>query len=354
MYLYKKLGLYTIYCWGLFLCCMACTNSPSDRPNTAPIVVDSLSEQPPQHTVITAPTTPPGFDTLYQGNQPQVRDTLLDLLIENAGRDFLISPSLSATMPAHNSKASKVIHIFVALCDERYQGIAPTPRRIANGQAPESNLYWGAGYGIRNYFSRLSPNWKQVYSHKNEAPYKIAPDSKIILERCIFKHKSLDAYIVADAYDGRCIRETNVDFICAAAGQQADYLVHEGKLLTAGGQADLVAYIGHNGLMDIDINLLSQGELRCPNSLNKTAKAVIILACISKDYFKEIMRCANTRPLVWTKSLMGPEAYTIHDAIDGWLLNESDAQILDRALAAIAKYQKISIKAAKTILTSGY
>ena len=49
---------------------------------------------------------------------------------------------------------TKTIHIFVALCDNKYQGIVPVPKAIGNGQDHNNNLYWGALYGIRTYFKK--------------------------------------------------------------------------------------------------------------------------------------------------------------------------------------------------------
>ncbi|MFQ1017926.1 hypothetical protein [Gilliamella sp. BG7] len=48
----------------------------------------------------------------------------------------------------------KVIHVLVALCDNKYQKIAPVPKAIGNGQDPKNNLYWGAAYGFKTYFSK--------------------------------------------------------------------------------------------------------------------------------------------------------------------------------------------------------
>ncbi|MBS1655648.1 MAG: hypothetical protein JSU05_12430, partial [Bacteroidetes bacterium] len=40
----------------------------------------------------------------------------------------------------------KTIHVFVALCDNKYQGIVPVPAKIGNGQDPANNLYWGCSF----------------------------------------------------------------------------------------------------------------------------------------------------------------------------------------------------------------
>ncbi|RZL42005.1 MAG: hypothetical protein EOP00_23985, partial [Pedobacter sp.] len=54
---------------------------------------------------------------------------------------------------------TKTIHVFVALCDNKYQGIVPVPKAIGNGQDPANNLYWGCAYGIKGYFKK-SKEWK--------------------------------------------------------------------------------------------------------------------------------------------------------------------------------------------------
>ena len=48
--------------------------------------------------------------------------------------------------------AYKVIHVLVALCDNKYQGIVPVPPKIGNGQDVNNNLYWGCSMGVRTIF----------------------------------------------------------------------------------------------------------------------------------------------------------------------------------------------------------
>lgn len=55
----------------------------------------------------------------------------------------------------------RVIHVVVALCDNQYQGIVKVPPGIGNGQKPDTNLYWGAGYGVKTHFDR-SAEWKRM------------------------------------------------------------------------------------------------------------------------------------------------------------------------------------------------
>jgi hypothetical protein len=51
---------------------------------------------------------------------------------------------------------------------------------------------------------------------------------------------------------------------------------------------------------------------------------------------------------------MAPEAYTLHDAIEGWI-NEQPANIVrESAAKAYSKYQHCSYNAAKNLLVSGW
>lgn len=249
---------------------------------------------------------------------------------------LLVSMFLLATFTA--SAQTRTIHVFVALCDNANQGIVPVPAKLGNGQDPNNNLYWGAMYGIKSYFHYKAEDWKLVASPKST--------NTKVLERVLFKHKTQDVYLLAEAYDGKHIKACTEDFLTASAGQQPSTLVHEGNALSFGGKADLMAYIGHDGLMEFSVYT----KLVNP----KQGKDVIILACYSKEYFAEHVKRVGASPLLWTTHLMAPEAYTLEAAIDGWIRNESDLQIEERAAQAYNKYQKCGIKGARNLFTTGF
>lgn len=232
---------------------------------------------------------------------------------------------------------ARTIHIFVALCDNKYQGIVPVPAKIGNGQDPHLNLYWGCGYGIRTHFNK-SPEWTLLRKEKLD---------DMRLERIVFKHRNKNYYLVADAYDGQHIKQCTVDFLNSSCGRLKDTLQIDDTLLGIAGNARLVAYIGHDGLMDFELTQ------KFENTDNRE-RAVIILACFSKRYFAPHLKNAKVNPLVWTTGLMAPEAYTIHDAISGYVLNESNESIRTRAAQAYAKYQKCGEPAARRLLVTGW
>jgi hypothetical protein len=230
------------------------------------------------------------------------------------------------------------IHVLVALCDNKYQGIVKVPARIGNGQDPDNNLYWGNAYGVRTYFNK-SKEWKFIRSQKNI--------SDQILERVVFKHVSKNYYLVADGYDGRYIKECTIDFLNSTSGQLKDTVQVYDKTIGIGGNARMVSLIGHNGLMDFDLPALEANK-------DGRRRDCIILACASKPYFSPHIKKAAANPILWTSNLMGPEAYTLHDALSAYINKESTESIRTKAATVYAKYTKCSVKAAKNLLVTGW
>lgn len=255
---------------------------------------------------------------------------------EPASRSAEDKPVSSAAVTPIDT-SSKTIHIFVALCDNKYQGIVPVPAKIGNGQDLGNNLYWGCGYGIRTFFKN-SKEWKLLRTQK--------PDS-IKLERLVFKHRTKNYYLVADAYNGKYIKKCTQDFLRSSCGSAKDTVMINNKIIGCSGNANLLAYIGHDGLMDFQLS---------ENFKNTDGKKreIIILACYSKSYFGPHLKTANINPLVWSTGLMAPEAYTVHDAIIGYTNKETNESIRTRAALAYSTYQKCSVKAARNLLVTGW
>lgn len=233
---------------------------------------------------------------------------------------------------------SKTIHILVALCDNKYQGIVPVPEKIGNGQDPKNNLYWGCGYGVKTFFKK-QPEWKLIKEYKNISSY--------VLERVVFKHVSKSIYIVADAYDGKYIEQTTKDLLRFSSGAQKDTLKLGEDIVPINGASQLICYTGHDGLMDFS---LTESFIK----KDTFKREVIILACYSKSYFKNHIKQTGANPLLWSTHLMSPEAYTSHAAISGWIENETPEQIKERAAQAYNKYLKCGIKGARNLLVTGW
>ena len=246
------------------------------------------------------------------------------------------APKVQAEKAAVNSVP--VIHVFVALADNVNQGIVPVSASLGNGDNTKTNLYWGAAFGIKTFFSK-SKDWQLISVTPNP--------SATVLERCIFKHRHSSSLLVADAYRGKEIAQTTWDFLEAAAGKPGEKLKAGDVEFHTGGSADLVAYIGHNGLMDF--KLQSQ-----PKRRDDRERRAIILACASKSFFTSALQQSGATPLLWTTNLMAPEAYVLSAAIDGWMKKETDEQIRLRAADAYNKYQNCGVKAARNLFATGW
>lgn len=265
---------------------------------------------------------------------------MIHLLDVNRKFLFLIL-SLLLYFPLKGQEKTKVVHVFVALCDNESQGIAPVPARIGNGDDPYNNLYWGCGYGIKTFFRR-SPNWQLVASRKQ------IKDQPEVLERLIFKHRRKDAYLVADAYRGREIKTSIDDFLDGIHGVKGQTLSVNGKVLSLGGYADLLAYIGHNGLMEFSLSSIR------PKNIYKKREGVI-LACAAKDYFDEHFKLSGAHPLLWTTDLMAPEAYTLEAVVEEWLQPSYTSGSIRRVAASTYNYyQKCGLEAAERLFQSGW
>ncbi len=209
--------------------------------------------------------------------------------------------------------APKTVRVFVALCDNKTQGIVPVGEKIGNGDDPDANLYWGCTEGFGAYF-RHSKRWKVIATEKDV--------STTILRRFTLRHTEWDIDLVVEAYRGSQIRQCLLDFEAAASSNSFD----------------LVAYLGHNGLMDFDVPV--------PPKVEGNDTEVVVLCCLSETYFGSRLRALGCRPVLMTQQLMYPGSFLLHAAIEKWRSGGGSADLRAAAAAAYATNQKISVRAA--------
>ena len=233
----------------------------------------------------------------------------------------------TAEKPAIAKPAPKRIHVVVALCDNESQGIQKVGARIGDGDKPDDNLYWGCSDGLREWFKK-SPHW--MLTDVSKTNLETTPDAKI-LRTLTFEHKTTGDILTAEAWRGLNIYDATLRYF--------EKLVDSSETAP-----DLVAYIGHNGLMDF----------RLPNNLEKIngkPKDSIVLCCISHRFFEKKLADRQVTPVLMTDQLMYPGAFLLEAALEGWLKDEAPEKLRDRAAAAYQKNQKISFRAAKGIFS---
>ena len=212
----------------------------------------------------------------------------------------------------------KQVRVFVALCDNKTQGIVPVGAKIGNGDDPEANLYWGCSDGFGSFF-RKSSRWKVIASDKDV--------SEAILRRLSLRHAEGDIDLIADAYRGSQIRQCIKDFEEAASSNKFD----------------VVAFIGHNGLMDFNLEV--------PKKAEGNDTEVIVLCCLSENYFRDRLSAVGCRPILMTQQLMYPGSFLLHAAIEKWRSGGTPTDIRTAAATAYAKNQKISVRSATGVFT---
>ncbi len=243
-------------------------------------------------------------------------------------------PTITNAAPVNPEKI-KVIHVFVALCDNKYQGIVPVPEKIGNGQDPANNLYWGCGYGVKTFFS-AQKTWQLLSAKKFDS-------GTLILERLVFKYKTKEIYLIADAYDGKEIKNCTISFLKSCSGNFNDSVVLNNKTIYCGGSSQILSYIGHDGLMDFSIPVTFKAA-------DDKKREAMIFACISKKYFAPHLKPTAAIPVVWTTGLCSPEAYSLAAALESRINNESIEKAAIRSAEAYSRFQKCSQVAAKKLM----
>lgn len=224
--------------------------------------------------------------------------------------------------PALPVGPGKQVAVFVALCDNEHQGIAPVPAKIGKGDDPANNLYWGCSDALPKVM-RAAKDWNRPVHYSDYQQKKAAVIDTIV---CTRADKAATVY--AFAYRGDCIVDCMQEFESALAS----------------GSYDLVAYIGHNGLMDVDL------PVPAPAQGNTDA---IVLCCMSDEWFSDRVRTLGACPVLMTRQFMYPAGKVLTDVLAVWLKKPRDkAAIRAAAAKAYAANQGISVKAAAGVFVA--
>ncbi len=86
------------------------------------------------------------------------------------------------------SAAGRSIRVFIALCDNKTQGIVPVGAKIGDGDVPDENLYWGCDDGFGSLFQSTASNRVILRTESDVSP--------IILRRMTLKHRTKDVELV--------------------------------------------------------------------------------------------------------------------------------------------------------------
>jgi hypothetical protein len=255
-----------------------------------------------------------------------------------------MAPELAAGRPL-------VVQVHVPLCDNDV--LRCGRGRLGDGEDPDGNLYWATSGGFRGWFGRKGSPWRLV--HRLTAPEEdvievrvwrrmVSPGATL---RARGVKKPVPVYVVAYAWRGESIERAMKAYAADLFGGPARRIaLPGGEVLAAGGAARLVAFVGHNGWMDV-------GDFAWPRAARSAPrKATIAVACITEDYLVPAVPAERRVPLLFTRSLLFAGAHAFEGAVSAFAEGQSLAGIRESAVRAYAAGQKKPLPRVRAAFTN--
>jgi hypothetical protein len=233
-----------------------------------------------------------------------------------------------------------VVQIHAPLCDK---SIIPCGNdRLGNGDNPATNLYWATSPGFGKWFARKGGGWKKLVDQK--APDTGDPD---ILAAHVYKRTmaapaawrvqgapaKFDVYAVVFGWRGTAIDRALAAYAREVSGLDPRTIeLGDAGTVTAGGAAQIVAYSGHNRLMDV-----ARFDWPAPAA---AATGAIAVACKTADYMEEHVPAPTRVPLLMTRDFLFANAAPVEAVVLAFARGGDYARIRRDAAAAYAKVQE--------------
>lgn len=226
-----------------------------------------------------------------------------------AGLDDRIAADLAAGRPL-------VVQVHVPLCDNDI--IACGNPRLGDGEAPDDNLYWGTTEGTRGWFGRRGGGWTQAL-HTDGAAID-EPDvldvrvwtRQIATPRAWRERGAPARYrldVVAFAWRGERIDGALARYAADLSGAAGHAVtLPDGSSIAAGGDAQVVAYVGHNRFMDLE-----HFAWRAP--ADTQPRGAIAIACHTAVYLQDRAVGPTRVPLLFTRDYLLASSAALEGAI---------------------------------------
>jgi hypothetical protein len=245
-----------------------------------------------------------------------------------------------------------VVQVHVPLCDN---DVIPCGNaKLGDGDNPDTNLYWATTPGFGRWFTRRKSGWTQVLDGDGAT----VGDDDVLDVRVFRKRisasrawraagspKHFDMYIVAFAWRGEAI-DRALDAYAAElyGGATRTLQLDDGTELAAGGAARIVAYVGHNRLMDKD-------AYEWPSTSGDT-KGAIAIACHTAAYMEDVVPSESRVPLLLTRDFLFANAAPLEGAVVAFAEGGSYAAMREAAAAGYAGVQKREVKKVRGAFTN--
>jgi hypothetical protein len=219
---------------------------------------------------------------------------------------------------------SLLVEVHVPLCDNTI--IACGNAKLGDGDTPSTNLYWSTTPGFGKWFARKGGGWTRVAVETTDT------GDKDVLEKHTYRRTMTTP--VAWRKRGVAKRFTLEVTIRAWRGSAIDRALsaYAADVSGKGTSAQLVAFVGHNRLMDV-------ADFKWPEP-GSDIKGAIAIACDTAPYMKKQVSAATRVPLLMTSDLLFANAAPLEAAVLAFARGGGYAHIRKDAATAYASVQK--------------
>lgn len=230
-----------------------------------------------------------------------------------------------------------VAEVHVPLCDN---SIIPCGNaKLGDGNNPDTNLYWSTTPGFGAWFARRGSGWKRVLHQRGDATGSSDIVAVDVYRRTIAAPVSwrkrgapakFELDIVIHGWRGTSIDKALAAYASDVSNGAARSLVLDDKTtLAAGGAAQLVAWVGHNRLMDVE-------RYAWPEAA-KTVKGTIAIACHTAAYMEAEVSGSTRVPLLMTRDFLFANAAPLEATVLAFATGGTYARMRLDAATAYAK-----------------
>jgi hypothetical protein len=219
---------------------------------------------------------------------------------------------------------SLTVDVHVPLCDNTI--IACGNAKLGNGDNPSTNLYWSTTPGFGVWFQRKGSGWTKV-----EILTKDTGDKDVLEKHTYRRTMSTPAAWRKRGAPKQFTLEVTIRAWRGSAIDRA-LAAYANDISGKGSSAQLVAFVGHNRLMDLD-------EFTWP-APGTEVKGAIAIACDTAPYMKKQVSAATRVPLLMTSDLLFANAAPLEAAVLAFAHSDGYAQIRRDAATAYAGVRK--------------
>jgi hypothetical protein len=265
-----------------------------------------------------------------------------------ASLDDAWAPRLAAGEPI-------VVMAHVPLCDNRVLHCGN--KIVGDGDHPDGNLYWNTDEGFLGWFGRRDSGWTPV----KLAATSTAP-ADVLAVRVWHRRfapagawksrgvkKSFDVYVVAWAWRGTAIDDTLAAYLDDVYGDGTRTIeLADHTVLAAGGASTIVAWVGHNRLMDV---APIDWAARAAHGSSR-ARGVIAEACQTAPYMAADVSSRERVPLLMTNDFLFAGATAFEGVVTQFARGGTLAEMRTLATTQYAQGEQLPVAHVARIFTN--